>query len=144
MEFIQSIDFTFVALIICILYEILGKSFRTYISATTGKMKPDDIGYSNCLLGIFYLVFIFVMLWNPILWLPALLLIVLGFITGGVTRVHIQEIKKLRETGIKEDNPLITTQKSIAKIYWTVDKLLSVTTLGWMIFLQLQFLEIIA
>ena len=144
MEFIKSIDFTIVALIICFLYELLGKPFTVYMLATTGQMKKEDIGYSNCLIGLFYIVFIFIMLWNSILWLPALLLIVLGFITGGVTRPPLQRVKELLVIDEQAHLFEIHQQTRIAQIYWTIDKALSVCLLGWMVFLHLQFLGIIA
>lgn len=144
MEFIQSIDFTLVGLIICFLYEAIGKSFSAYLLATTGKMKTEDIGYSNCLVGLFYIVFIFVLLWNPVLWLGAVLLIALGFITGGVTAGPLKEVKNLLASGMREDAHAIWKQKSIAKTYWTIDKVLSIGLIGWMIFLHLTTLGIIA
>lgn len=144
MEFIQSIDFTLVALVICFIYEALGKSFNNYVLASTGGMKVEDIGYSNCLVGLFYIVFIFAMLWNPILWLPALLLIAISFITGGVTRVPMQRIKELRASGVSEDYHEIKKQKSIAQVFWTIDKILSIGLLSWMIYLHLQVIGIIA
>ena len=144
MEFIQSIDFTVVALIICFIYEVLGKTFNQYLLASTGNMKKEDIGGGSCLIGLFYIVFIFVMLWNPILWLPALLLILMGFITGIATKQPLMEVKELLATGMRADAQAIYQKKSIARIYWILDKILSSGLLVWMVYLHLQFLGIIA
>jgi hypothetical protein len=144
MEFIQSIDFTIVALIICLIYEVLGKGFNMYLLASSGNMKKEDIQGSSCLVGLFYIVFIFVLLWSPILWLPALLLIFLGMITGAVTRQPLLEVKELLASGMNPDAHAIYQKKSIARIYWTIDKILSAGLLCWMIYLHLQFLGIIA
>lgn len=144
MEFLQMIDFTLVGLFICVLYEIVAKPFNTYYLALTGNLKGEDVGYSNCLMGLFYIVFIFAMLWNPILWLPALLLILLGLATGGATRPAAKRVKEYLAMGISETDLRVFTQRDVMRTYFTIDKLLSLAMLGWMIFLHLQMIGIIA
>jgi hypothetical protein len=141
----ELIDFTLVALIICIIYEVFGKTFTMYVDATLGKYnKAENIPTGNCLMGLFYIVFIIAMLWNPILWLPALLLMLTGFVSGGLTRVPNKTIKETLASGVKVDHPIILSQMNKVRTYWTLDKIVSTLLLGWMIFLHLQVLGVIA
>lgn len=138
------IDFTLVGLILCVVYEIAARSFDNYYSALIGKVRGEDISTGNCLMALFYIFFVIYLLWNPILWLPALLLIVLGILTSGVLRPITNEIKKLLKTGIPEEDTRIQQKKAVIKSYFVIDKLLSLALLGWMIYLQLTQLGIIA
>jgi len=144
MEFIQNIDFTLVGLIICFIFEAIGKFFNNYELASTGRMKPEEINWAIGCFGIFYIVFIIILLWNPLLWLPALLIILVGLITGGVSRSSLQSIKDLLDRGYKVDNITVKSHRNIARIYFIIDKVITLGLLGWMIFLHLTDLGIIA
>jgi hypothetical protein len=145
MEFIQSIDFTLVGIVLCILYETVGKPFNTYYMAVTkSNLKAEDVGSGTCLLGLFYVVFIIAMLWNPVLWVPALGLILLGLVTGGASRPAAMAIKELLASGMNEQAQPVYHQKNVLRTYFTIDKVLSLGIMAWMMYLHLSVLGIIA
>jgi hypothetical protein len=148
MNFINSIDFTLVGLVLCFLFEAMGKSFNRYskaldlnrwMEATTPKELPGGM----CLFGLFYMVFTIVMLWNPYLWFPAVLLLALGVTTGIPTKVMTTNIGKYMKLRYKPTHAAVTTLKSKIKAIFIIDKLISLALLGWMIYLHLEVLGLI-
>lgn len=143
MNFINSIDFPLVGLLICFLYEAFGRSFNLYTTSLSREMTPSDIPGGTCLLALFYLVFMVVMLWSPYLWFPAALLLLLGIITPTVTKPGTKKVKELIKTRKVQDTKEILRRRKHIEAAFIIDKIISLGLIGWMIFLHLQNLGLI-
>ena len=143
MEILELIDFKLVGLVLCILYEVLVKGFSTYMKALDGTLKGEPLVGGSCLLALFYIVFTIGLLWSY-LWLPALLLLLLGSLTDAVSKKPVKTILDHTKTGMRQDHIIITQQKEIVKIYFILDKIISLGLIGWMIYIHLGTLGIIA
>jgi len=130
MEFLNSIDFILVGLVICLLLEVV----------ITG---PSNIKPIRFLVGLFYAGFSIYLLWTPY-WRPALLLLALGVVTSSITRSLNKKYNELLAAGVEADHPYIQNITANVKANLVMDQILSIMILGWILYLHIVNLGIAA